>query len=266
MYGILITEKTSLKATRHLKAMYECAARAGIDAELMREYRECDVLMLYGLGGSDRLPVAEAHRALGKPFIAWDLPYWHRETTPRFFRLSFNGNHPADVMHGSYPGPDRFQRAGLRVDSVARDSGPIMLVGNGPKSCAVGADGWAKKRSIDIRKAFPGKEIIYRPKPRRPHEPGVHYDRISSGDIDDALKGVSLVVCRHSNVAVDACRLGVPVVCDDGAAACIYPQKLKDYRVQPSPELRKEFLHRLAYWQWSADEAVEAWAFIEKNL
>ena len=41
--------------------------------------------------------------------------------------------------------------------------------------------------------------------------------------IDQALTGCSLVVTWHSNVAVDAIRMGIPVVCRDGAAAAVCP-------------------------------------------
>ena len=38
-----------------------------------------------------------------------------------------------------------------------------------------------------------------------------------TGTIADVLNGCSVVVCRHSNVAVDACIAGVPVECEGGA-------------------------------------------------
>lgn len=75
--------------------------------------------------------------------------------------------------------------------------------------------------------------------------------------IDEALRGASLVVCRHSNVAVDACVAGIPVECDDGAAAALY-------RGNPNPtrEQRAEFLRRLTFWEWRPDEAAQAWDWI----
>jgi hypothetical protein len=141
-----------------------------------------------------------------------------------------------------------------------------MLVGNSPKANAVGAGGWAKTKSMELAKRMPERRIIYRPKPGKPAERGVIYHDISAGPIAQALEGVSLVVCRHSNVAVDACMAGVPVVCEGGAAAEIYPHTLEDAGIQPSYLVRREFLNRLAWWQWSADESVQAWKFIEGKL
>ena len=72
------------------------------------------------------------------------------------------------------------------------------------------------------------------------------------------MKGASLVVCSHSNVAVDACIAGIPVDCTDGAALALY----KDNQ-NPTVERRLEFLRSLAWWQWSTREAPQAWEFIK---
>jgi len=49
----------------------------------------------------------------------------------------------------------------------------------------------------------------------------------------------------------------VPVVCEDGAAAAIYPGSLKAHASQPSAERRAEFLRRLAWWQWTPQECAD---------
>jgi hypothetical protein len=255
-FGILITRRTSSKAAAFLRALHRSALTLGIDAQVSEVYKPCDVLVLYGLGGPDRQDAVRAHKG---PFIAWDLGYWNR---PGSWKLSFNDYHPtADVMVGEYPGhraiPKMYEKSG-------DPDGPIMLVGIGPKSNAVGASGWVATKSKELREVFPGKKILYRPKPGKPLERGVVYDDVSNGPIDDALRGVSLVVCRHSNVAVDACRLGVPVVCEAGAASVIYPSAFDG--MQPTPEQRREFINRLAWWQWSAGEADQAWQFIQGRL
>jgi hypothetical protein len=176
--------------------------------------------------------------------------------------MAVNGHHPKDVMAGPDPGSDRFSAAGLPMGSVADPEGPIMLVGIGPKSNAVGADGWTRNKARELTALFPGRKIVYRPKPNKPLE--VEHYPLSTGPIDRALEGISLVVCRHSNVAVDACRMGVPVVCDDGAAAAIYPKRLSDKDKQPSEAVRMEFLRRLAWWQYSQDEPELIWQWIKR--
>ena len=243
-----------------MRGLYRAAKHHGLNCEISNRYQPCKALVIYGLGGNDRFSVGMDHVAEGNTLLSFDLGYWGREVANRKYRFSLNGLHPTQVMDGDMPSPDRFKKSGLKIQGIdVNEGGPIMLVGNSPKSRVIGAEGWSKKKSLQIRKWFPDKEIIYRPKPKRPHEIGVSYDAISTAPIESELRRVSLVVARHSNVSVDATMLGVPVVCDDGAAACIYPKSLSGWRNQPNIDTRTDFLNRLAYWQWSASEVKLFW-------
>lgn len=227
--------------------------------------RPGSTLILYGLGAADRYGMALRHVENGGTLVCWDMGYWDRKGDQRKLRVSINGLHPPKyVMRGPRPDASRWEASGLQIEQRGDPNGPIVLVGNGPKSNVIGAAGWAAGKSREIRERFPNKRIVYRPKPQRPHDRGVDFDSVDEGPIDALLARSSLVVCRHSNVAVDACRLGVPVVCDDGAAAAIYPSQLDGS--QPSTELREDFLHRIAWWQWSHLEAREAWAWLLQTL
>lgn len=274
-FDMLVTSATILKGRRLIAAACDGAKRYGHDARIVTSawhVRPDAVLMLYGLGGADRLPVAQQHMArLGK-LVAFDLGYWHRKEPVRHFRVSINGFHcPQLVMrHPLRANPERWEQSGLTLQKAGGDpDGPVLLVGNSPKSNAVGATGWTQAKAQEIRRALPGKAIVYRPKPQRPPERGVDFDEIAiDGPIEELLQRASLVVCRHSNVSVDACRLGVPVVCDDGAAAAIYPRSLMDRDAQPDIKTRKRFLQQLAWWQWSTDEVMgpQFWAWLEGVL
>lgn len=260
---ILVTQGTRGKGRELMHAVHAGALKVGIDA-VISEYpkRPRATIVLYGLGGPDRV------RYSNRPdVVAFDLGYWDRKGPERKYRVSVGGFHcPKLIFKGRDPGESR--RGPMHVcEQVTRD-GPIMLVGNGPKSEAVGANGWSVRKMAEIRKAFPGRNVMYRPKPKRPVERGVVADIVSTEPIYEALAQASLVVCRHSNVAVDACIAGVPVVCDDGAAASIYPASLADHARQPSMERRQEFLRRLAYWQWSQAECEsgEFWKWMRGAL
>lgn len=259
----------SRRARPLLDALHKSAKEFGFDAFQNAVYGPCDILVMYGMGGARQFPVAIRHLAQGKTLITFDVGYWDRNYRHRKWRVSINGFHCHDyIFLGERPSPDRFIESGLKVYPDKIQDGPILLVGNGPKSNAVGADGWAAKKSKEIKKLFPGLKITYKPKPKRPIEPGVKFDFVTHEPIDDALKKVSLVVTRHSNVAVDACRLGVPVVCEDGAAASIYPARLSDYKNQPDLTMRLEFMHRIAWWQWSTREIRDGkfWPWMADRL
>lgn len=270
-FDILIAQSMRPRPELLLLAMVEGAREKGVDARAMRTYtpRSGSVLVTYGLGGHDRLPHAKVHMRGGGRVVAWDAGYCDRKTADRKYRVSLDGFHcPRRIMIGPRPSADRWRASGLGITQNSPSGSNIILIGCGPKSRAVGAEGWAAAKSREIRKKFPAYRIIYRPK-RIPLESGVLNDSVDSDSpIEKVLEQASLVVCLHSNVAVDACRMGVPVVCEDGAAAAIYPNRLDDAKEQPSEATRREFLERLAWWQWSESEIArgDQWPWLMGRL
>jgi hypothetical protein len=270
-FQLLITPESTRRGGRLIRAMYE--GRGKVDARLVAQYEPDpdSVLMLYGMGGADRMPHAMSHMENGGRLVVWDAGYWNRKLSDaeRHYRISIDGMHPPQfIMQGPNPGPERLNASGIGPKPRGKSKGYILLAGSGPKSIAIGAKGWTAEKSKEIKRKFPGKLIAYRPKPKKPIEPGVRYDELSTGPIEKAVSESRLVVCRHSNVAVDACFQGVPVVCDDGAAAAIYPSRLEDFENQPTAAIREEFLHRLAWWQWSPSECAQGlvWPWLIERL
>jgi hypothetical protein len=216
--------------------------------------RRC--LMLYGPGSREKLPIVRRHLKFGGRVSMWDLGYWDRADS---MRLSIDAMHPTSQQIARSPTNGR-RRFELR-DDADRD-GPILLIGLGPKSVFAYGLGlvhsWEMAKVAELRRRFPGREILWRPKGDKPL-PLLDLQMRHGMPIDEALHGCSQVVCRHSNVAVDACIAGVPVECEEGAAAALY-------RGNPAPtrEQRMDFLNRLTWWNWSRFEAADAWMWIEK--
>lgn len=216
-------------------------------------------LMSYGLGHPVRRQWTEAHVAAGCRLIGWDMGYWDRD---RSMRVTVDHGHPWRLMR-DMPG-DRWAAAGIPLREDFDPAGPVILVGMGRKSreqFGHRPQEWELRTLAAIRAAYPDRQVLYRPKKPESLAGCANID----GPISDALKGASLVVCRHSNVAVDACMAGIPVVCEDGAAAALYGADLA-HPVNPDREARLRFLQNLAYWQWSPSEAVQAWKFLIKVL
>lgn len=260
--AFLIPERLRKKPRALIQALAQ-----SINGRVISRYEPCGTLFLYGWGGVEQQNAIRMHRG---NYVAFDLGYWEREGfNDQKWRVAINGFHsPQLILRGAHPGPHRLAESGITLRSLRPGPSSVLLVGNGPKSQRVGARHWTFGKAKLLRRRLPGWRILYKPKPERPAEPRIDFDELVDGPIEHILPRVGLVVCRHSNVAVDACRLGVPVVCDDGAAACIYPQSIDDRGRQPTLDVRREFLERLAWWQWSIDDINrgEFWPWLRKKL
>lgn len=253
----VLLPKIGRRGTAIMRAMVDAAPQVGVRCIVTDTYRKAaPLLMSYGLGHPERKGWTETHVAEGGRLIGWDMGYWNRDIA---MRVTVDAGHPTALP--DMPA-DRWESAGIALRNDFDPSGPVVLVGMGRKSRAqfemVGQE-WETQALDRIRLAYPGRTVIYRPKkPER-----LAGCPSADGPIEDVLRGASLVVCRHSNVAVDACIAGVPVVCEDGAAALLYGSDLAQ-PVTPDKASRRQFLQNLAWWQWTPPEAVQAWRFLLK--
>lgn len=241
-----------------LDAMVGAASRAGVQAAPVAAYTGCaPVVMTWGLGHPGRRAALLQHVRQGGHVVGWDLGYWHRDD---HYRLTMDNDHPRELLR-DMPG-GRFDAAGIALRQDYAADGPIILVGLGEKSRKVlGHEGqqWEERMYYALRTAYPRTRILYRPK--RPETFGLC--EVVQGEIADVLRGASLVACNHSNVAIDACIAGIPVVCNDGAAAALYGNDVTN-PLHATHAQRLAFLRRLAWWQWSPNEAMQAWAFVKQ--
>lgn len=254
---ILIDDTLTERGRRLLKKMSACAPDGSEARETYTGRHR--ILVVWGGGRPDRVELLKRHRADGGVTVAWDLAYWDREGAAR---MGINSLHPTAAQLAKAPdGPGRREFV-LRED--ADPDGPVLLVGLGRKSArmlGVAPMWWETKRMKALQQRFPGRPIKWRPKGRdRTWLTGAATMCVDMA-IEDALRGCSLVVCRHSNVAVDACVAGVPVECEDGAAAALYAGN-----PAPTREQRAEFLRRLTWWEWRPDEAPQAWDWIARVI
>lgn len=260
---VLLAEDLADRGRAILEAMI---AAAPIPVRITpRGYKgDCEILMTYGTGHPERRPYWLQHIRTGKQGIGWDLGYWHR-TDDFQMRMTLNGDHPPSYIRAEPP--DRFNATGIQLRNEYDPKGPILLIGMGRKAACLHAGGplvWERRMHAQLRAIYPKREIVFRPK--RISGPMIRHCRTLVGmPIERALEGTSLVVCRHSNVAIDACIAGIPVVCEDGAAAALYGRDLRNPRA-PGEEERRRFLEGVAYWNWKPSEAGEAWTYILGRL
>lgn len=244
------------RAGQALRALENTAGRAEIDLTVTTAYSgHAPWLLLWGPGAPDRRDLMQRHVAAGGRAIALDLAYWNRGVKTR---LSIDAAHPqAWVMRKRLPARRLAQDLPF-IGNLWKPTGPILIAGIGTKAKAqYGAvvDDWEQQMTEACLKRWPSRSFVIRPKPQG-----------FTGSIEDVLRGMSLVITWHSNIAVDAIRCGIPVVCRDGAAAAVCPSELPD---EPTPlpvETRDRFLANLAWFQWAPYEASGCWTFLKELL
>lgn len=268
---MLTFQPENVRATR-LFAALAAACPLGIATTQTARYRGASPwLMLWGPGAPERAEVMRQHIDAGGRAIVWDLAYWNRDVKARF---AIDAAHPvAWVMRDALP-TGRLQGDVMftPVSDQWNPTGPVVVAGLGEKArVQYGAgtvDAWERSMIAACRARWPDRPVVYRKKKVGSPEPDGVQVTGPGVPIEQALRGASLVITWHSNVAVDAIRLGLPVVCRDGAAAAVCPSTLDpDAAPQPlSAAVRDQFLSNLAWFQWAPSEAVACWRFLEGLL
>lgn len=216
-------------------------------------------MCLFGAGEVTRNAAFKKQVAAGKRAACFDLGYFGRTKIPEtaYVRVSVDHLHPQAWLHKTPPYPTRWDRFGINLRDDFDPNGHVVVAGMGPKSkLQFNLYDWETKALQNAQTRFPDRRILYRPKRDAVK---VNWEQDSTSPIEDVLRGASLAICRHSNVAVDACVAGVPVETEDGAAKWLYgPTR------NPNEAQRLDFLRRLMWWQWRCDEMGDAWKFLLK--
>lgn len=264
---ILRFEPVTHRSSRMFMPLESAARAVGISARQTSRYEGAsDVLVLWGVGSPLRWPAMQQQLDRGKHYIGFDLAYWNREIK---FRLTIDAAHPqAWVMSQNWPS-ERFADDHPVLGNVWDPCGPVVIAGIGVKSKvqygAARVLKWEYEQITLCRHA--GRSVIYRQKNGLGEVPsGVPL--AGTALIDTVLRGASLVVTWHSNVAIDAIRLGIPAVCCDGAAAAVCPSTVSAQGafVPLEAGIRDRFLQNLAWFQWAPDEASTCWRFLQDVL
>lgn len=257
----------SFRTKGHFDALLASAPGAGFAVDERRSYGGGRLLMLWGPGAADRRHIIDKHVRSGSRVVCLDLAYWHRDTK---FRISIDAPHPQRlVMRRELP-TARLDADRVPIASAWNPEGPVLIAGIGRKARAQyerdGVSAWEESVISICRERWPRRQVFYRKKREDAPMPSRVRHMPSSRPIDEVLKGFSLVATWHSNVAVDAIRMGIPAVCRDGAASAVCRSEIPERPEPLDPALRRRFLGNLAWFQWSSKEAPQCWAFLREAL
>lgn len=225
---------------------------------------ESDLLCLWGPGAPNRWPSMSYQSARGKHSAVFDLAYWQRDTK---IRVSIDDPHPQKwVMKKDWPA-SRLLAGGITISDRWDPSGTVIVAGIGPKAKvqygAARVEAWEVEMIAACRAQ--GRPVQYRRKNGRGDAP-LGVSLADTGSIESVIDGASLLVTWHSNVAVDAIRMGIPVVCRDGAAAAVCSSELTTQPKPLTPDVRDRFLRSLAWFQFAPSEAYLFWRWINEAL
>jgi hypothetical protein len=257
---LLQFEAESYRTAQWFRALEKAAPSRGIDLHRSTAYRgDSPWMLLWGPGAPDRRAIMERHIRNGGRAIVMDLAYWDRHEKAR---VSIDAPHPqAWVMKRNRPS-DRVKKDRIVIKDAWKSTGPVVIAGLGEKARVQYGedvvDKWEASMMRECRVRWPDRRILYRRKKPQYGVPG-WADVAPACPIDQLLTKASLVITWHSNVAVDAIRMGIPAICRDGAAAAVCPSTLTDDPRPLAPEIRAQFLANLAYFQWSMQEAGLMW-------
>lgn len=256
---ILRGKKPSETGEAVLQAMEKAIRAAGDELTCTTDYRGgAEVLVLYGVGAAVHDAARRQQIAAGGRALLLDLGYFGRQKLTGYVRLSIDHDHPHRLLEKTSLAQNRWEKFAIELRADYKPDGPVVLVGLGRKSRDyLNLPSWEANKLAELKRRFPGREVIFRPKGRDYLNLPCRVD--TQERIEPVLSGASLVICRHSNVAVDAVIAGVPFECEDGAAMWLQG---KDFTLAN----RLDFLRRLAHWQYKPTEAAEAWSFAKRMM
>lgn len=261
---VLICGEESVIGTATVHAALRGAEEAGWRVTQTKAYRGgSDWLCVFGAGSKLRNDARERQIKAGGKAALWDLGYFSRGKDPAksYVRVSINHFHPWRELDRTPNDSSRWDAQGIALRNDFDPAGHVVVAGMGPKSrVQFSMYKWEIETLRSAQRRFPGRKILYRPKPQGHRDPTIAWEpRDGMSEIGVVLKGASLAICRHSNIAVDACIAGVPVETVDGAAFWLYSKT-----TNPDEAQRRDFLHRLSYWQYKLSEMAAAWGFLDR--
>jgi hypothetical protein len=259
---ILHFKGQSYRADAVIRSLSRLAYLAGVRVSDTHAFRGRDQwLVLWGPGAPDRVEPMRRQIAAGGHVLACDLSYWDRDEK---FRISIDSAHPQLWVMQRPLAASRLMAANVRIEQTWNPDGPVIVAGIGEKAgIQYGIDAvhaWERQQIVKVVAA--GRRVLYRPKKDGAVAPGIM--PAPRGPIESILRGASAVVTWHSNVAVDAIRMGIPAVCRDGAAAAVCPETWSPDLRPLSPAEQRQFLANLAWFQWTPAEARACWTFLQE--
>lgn len=234
--------------------------------------RNLDFILVLGLRIKSA-EIASTYRKLGRPVLVQDAGWYPGNKS--FHRIGIND---LNWIPSCECPNDRAEKAGLITDFIPEiDSREILILGQmrGDVGHGIAIDEWLNSTALKLRTRTP-HVIAFRPHPNDQKIEVRHVDRVTQVSqriedakhtLKDAISRACAVVTYNSSSALEAVRLGIPVIahrssiyCRAGIAIDI-DQPFDPEFERPDEAQSQAFLNRVGYAQWSLEELKTAEPF-----
>ena len=190
----------------------------------------------------------------------------------KFWRVSIGAHQPVELMADQHSPSDRWNSLGLDVMDWTGGGSTILLAGSSAKFHEFNGlpdpTWWARRAVKDIRR-ITRRKIVYRPKPSWREARPIDNAELSGpkDSLLERLREARCIITYGSNISFDGVLQGVPsIVLGGGIGRPISSTSIADVRrpLKVKDKVRRQWLHNIAYWQWTEDEMAtgEAWEFL----
>lgn len=229
---------------------------------------------------SENKKVWDHYRNQGKPVIVIEVGGLVRNKT---WKLGINGvNRDADFAVDTYEGSDRLVKLGL-IKQPWKHTGEYVLVcgqhGDSQQWSNMPTMGEYYKQTVEKIRTITDKPIILRNHPRFnsftydkewfqsqnctwnvPKKLQQTYD---SFDLESMLEHTYFTVSHSSNAGINSIIAGIPAVVSEHSLAYDVGSEMLEPLAKPG---RSNWLRRMSYTEWFADEIQEQWKRIRGKL
>ncbi len=249
-----------------MEAMGEGLAQHGDRLEVARvhldsEPIQCDVAFLFGV---KRFDLIRKHQAFGIPVVYFDKGYSReRINGSTYYRCAVNAHQPTDQLNltGADLPSARADRFKWTPKPWRRAGGAVVIAGSSEKYHRFfdlpHPTTWATKVVNELR-GRTSRPIIYRPKPSWQGAVPIRGSvLVNTGGLESLLADAHCLITHGSSACLEAVLSGVPsIVLGNAVARPVSSTSLNDVDdpKMVGTELRREWLRRLSWWQWSLSE------------
>jgi len=245
-------------------------------ASLNDGWKQCDVCVTFGVNKNATTrgqlvgKVLQAHRRSGGRSLIIERGFLHRE---HYFMVGWDGlNGRADYANANSPG-DRWAELNIEVRPWRTSGEHIVLSGQVPWDASVQHTDhirWCQDTAKTLER-LTQRPVVFRPHPCQPSaidmsSTQVRYSRAQT--LQEDLQNAWALITFNSNSGVEGAIQGCPVFAfDPGSMASDIANRLLKHIEQPQMPDRTQWLHNLAYTQWTTAEMEQglAWSHIRKE-